>query len=258
MAEIRFLGTGGSVATPERDNTSFLLSHGKEKVLVDCPGSVIQKIKKIGFEPREIQSILVSHIHPDHVYGLPSYIHSLMLEEGWVDLFGSEETILFCRRFLDLFHLLDEKIKFKVRFWIFSPGEKVKLGESFEVKALSVPHHSSSLAFHFHLEEAGKEMIFSGDTPSYSPLFEEARGIDYLIHDSSAPSRYFEMYPELQRMHTSALELGRRSEEAGVKCLIPCHFLGEVEFSLAEIGKEIRKGYHGRLLIPEDFEQVKL
>jgi len=59
MVELKFLGTGGSVATEGRDNTSFLILFEQELILVDCPGSVIPKIKKLH--------------HPDHIYGLPSF-----------------------------------------------------------------------------------------------------------------------------------------------------------------------------------------
>jgi ribonuclease BN (tRNA processing enzyme) len=59
-------------------------------------------------------------------------------------------------------------------------------------------------------------------------------------------------------MHTNSLELGRLAEEAGVKALIPCHFFGEVEFSLKEIEEEVRQNYRGRLLIPKDLERYSL
>ena len=105
MTEIHFLGTGGWVATRERDNTSLLIQENEKLVLVDCPGSVIQKIKKTDLDPEAIVSILITHVHPDHVYGLPSLVHSLMLVECTINLYGSEETVQFCLNLLDLFHL---------------------------------------------------------------------------------------------------------------------------------------------------------
>lgn len=258
MADIYFLGTGGSIASEERDNTSLLLDSDGQLILVDCPGSVIQKIKKLGFDPRQVTTILVTHVHPDHIYGLPSLVHSLMLDEGLIILYGSEETLFFCQDLLDLFHLRDEKIKTRIRFIPAEPKETVQLTASVEFFSLSVPHDSSSLAFHFRFGSIEKDLLFSGDSPVYSPLFQLASRIDYLIHDCSAPSRFFEQYPSLCKMHTHALDLGKLSQEAGVDCLIPCHFFGELDFPLSEIEKEIKKNFCGKLIIPEDFTKITL
>lgn len=258
MSELYFLGTGGSVATPERDNTSLLLKLGQTFILVDCSGSVIQKIRKLNFNPIQVESILITHIHPDHVYGLPSFVHSLMLEESLVRLYGSEETIEFCRKLLDLFRLMREEIKIRVEFVSLMPGENVNLNDSLVIKALEVPHSSSSLAFHLFFKEEQKELVYSGDTPAHSSLFQEAEGKDYLIHDCSAPSRFFDKYPSLHTMHTHSLRLGKLSQEARVKCLIPCHFFGELEYSLSEIEEEIKQNYRGRLIIPKDLEKITI
>ncbi len=252
------MGTGGSVATPTRDNTSLLLRSGEDFILIDCPGSLIRKLGKLRIDPRRVRTILLTHIHPDHVYGLPSFIHSLMLEEGEIQFFASAEATSLARRLLDLFELREKNVKTRVRFRSLRPGKKIDISRSLTVKPFPVPHHPSSLAYHFYFKGEGREIVFSGDTPVHAPLFEEARGIDWLIHDSSAPSRFFRKYPELRRVHTSALDLGRMSQEASVKGLVPIHFLGEVGFSPAEIEREIRQGYRGRLIIPEDLQKLRL
>lgn len=258
MTEICFLGTSGSVATAERDNTSFLIRHDSSLVLIDCPGSIVQKLKKIDVEPAAIRTIIVTHIHPDHVYGLPSLIHSLMLTKCQIDLFGSGRSIDFCRRLLDLFHLLDDKIECRVRFVPLEPDQDFVLGDSIECSTKKVPHNESSLAFGFRFNTSGPSLFYSGDTPVSPPFFKRAEGADYLIHDCSAPSRFFEEYPSLKVMHTNPVELGRSAEQAGIKCVIPCHFFGEIEYSLAEIEREIRENYSGELIFPEDFMWITL
>lgn len=258
MAEICFLGTGGSVATKERDNTSLLVSSDDSLILIDCPGSVIQKIKKLNRDPRNINSILVTHIHPDHVYGLPSFVHSLMLDECIINLYGSEETIRFCQDYLDLFHLQDKKIRTRIRYIPLKEKEEIQLSPSMRLLPLKVPHDISSLAFHFYFLEEGKELIYSGDTAFHPLLFQDAKDKDYLIHDCSAPSRFFDQYPSLYQMHTHSLQLGEICQQVGVKCLIPCHFFGELDFSLSEIESEIRKSYSGQLIIPRDYERITL
>lgn len=258
MIELYFLGTGGSVASEERDNTSFLIKQENGLFLVDCPGGVFQKIKKLNFEPRCITSLLVTHIHPDHIYGLPSLVHSLMLDEGRIRLYGSSESVLLCKDLLDLFHLREKKVKTRIDFVPLDAGESFELGDSIHCASFKVPHSPSSLAFHFHFNQEKKELVYSGDTPCDPSLFQFAAGMDYLVHDCSAPSRVFKDYPSLKAMHTHSLQLGQHSQRCGIKCLVPCHFFGELDFSLQEIEEEIRKNYRGKLIIPEDFERIPL
>ena len=255
MAHIAFIGTGGSVATAGRDNASLLIDAGG-LILVDCPGSIVQKIKKLGCKPEDADRLLVTHIHPDHIYGLPSLVHSLMEEEGELILYGSEESTNFCGRLLDLFRLRRDRIKYRVRLHPLHGGEEFQVRDAL-IRTLAVPHSPASLAFRFVFPN-GKELLYSGDTPCYSPLFAGIAGIDYLIHDCSAPERFFVGNPELRRMHTSSLDLGREAAGAGVHTLFPIHIFGDLKFTDAELWAEIRENYKGALIIPQDFENIPL
>jgi ribonuclease Z len=257
MIEIAFLGTGGAMSTADRDNTSFFFDNGKNLILVDCPGSALQKIQKLGGKPEDLAAILITHVHPDHVYGLPAVFHSLMLQEGLIPIYGSEETVRFCVRLLDLFGLRQPQFKTRSEFQAVRPDEDFFIADGVTVTALPVTHHPSSLAFHFHFGEGGR-FLYSGDTAAAASPLKRAHGLDSLGHDCSAPSRFFEEYPVLYSKHTNSLELGRMAEETGVKTLFPCHFFGEVEFSLTEIEEEIRRHYTGRLIIPRDLERYPL
>lgn len=258
MTEVNFIGTGGSVATVERDNTSLLIQHDRNLILVDVPGAAAQKIKKLSYDPGDIRTILVTHIHPDHVYGLPAFVHGLMLKEMVLDLYGSASTVDFCRQLLDLFQLLDEKIKCRVNFIPVEPGDEFAIDDSLCFQAASVPHSHSSLAFLFSFLPEQIRLLYSGDTPVHPPLFQMAESIDYLIHDCSAPSRFFVEYPSLKKMHTDSLTLGRLAQETGIKCLVPCHFFGEIDYSISEIEDEISDNYQGRLIIPSDLMTIAL
>jgi ribonuclease Z len=254
MAEILFLGTGGALATRERDNTAFLLRAGPRAALVDCPGSIVQKVLRAGARPEDITDLFITHVHPDHVYGLPSLVHGFMLRESVLRVFGSAETVDFCGRLLDLFGLRRAKYRTRVELAALAPGEAVLVSEGLEVTGLRVRHHPSSLAFEFRLPEAACRIIFSGDTALDPALFERAREADILCHDCGGPARFFEQYPALATRHTSARDLGTWSERAAVRTLVPCHFLAELGFPVAEAEAEVRSGYSGRLVLPADLE----
>jgi ribonuclease Z len=257
MITLGFLGTGGSFSTAERDNTSVIIHAGRKPILVDCPGGVVQKVQKLGFHPHDITAIIVTHVHTDHVYGLPSFFHSLMLREGLVQVFGSQDTVSFCIELLDLFGLRKKTYRTQAEFHVVRSGKDFVLGDTVSIVPLRVRHHPSSLAYHFHFTE-GPRFLYSGDTPADTLLLRKAGELDYLCHDCSAPVRFFEQYPILATMHTHSVELGRMAQEAGVNTLIPVHFFGEVEFSLNEIEEEIRKNYSGRLIIPKDFDTITI
>lgn len=254
MAELLILGTGGATATDKRDNTSFFVKSGDTKILIDCPGSIVHKLKRAGERPDEISTLLLTHIHPDHVYGLPSLVHSLMLVEKKISIYGSPETIAFVATLLDLFELRKPQIRFRTVLISIEPGEEKTIDGDIKVKAISTPHHSSSLAYLLTMEGEKEKWLFSGDTPPHPPLWAEASLVDLLIHEASAPHRFFEAYPELKTVHTSSYELGYYAARAGVKRLIPCHFFGEVDFSLEEIEAEIRMNYSEELFLPRDLD----
>jgi ribonuclease Z len=256
MAEIIFLGTSGYVPTPERDNAAFLLKMGETSSLVDCPGSPLRKLAAAAVKPLDVGSVFITHVHADHVYGLPSLVHGLMLRDHVFRLFGSAESVDFCRRLLDLFGLREPKYKTHVEFVALVPGERVQVAEGVEATAWSIPHQTSSLAYEFQFLPDGKRAVFSGDTPIHPALFEWARGADVLVHDCGAPARFFEKYPILKSVHTSALDLGEWSERAGARLLAPVHFLTEFDFEVGEMEEEIRTHFTGRLVMPSDMDRI--
>ncbi|MFW6131818.1 MAG: MBL fold metallo-hydrolase, partial [Candidatus Aminicenantaceae bacterium] len=188
MKELAFLGTGGSVSSPKRDNCSFIINCDETLILMDCPGSVIQKIKKLNYDPEKVNRIFVTHTHPDHIYGLPSFIHSMMLHEFTVFIYGSRETIKFCKSLLDLFKLREKKVKVNIEFIPLNPGENFEINQSLRCQTFDIKHTASSLAYKYQFTDKKIELLYSGDTPSAPLLFRENPSVDYLIHDCSAPS----------------------------------------------------------------------
>jgi ribonuclease Z len=77
-----FLGTSAAVASATRDNTSIVVQADDRALLVDCGGSVVHRLRRLGMDPLLLTHVIVTHLHVDHAYGLPSLVRQLGLL-GW-------------------------------------------------------------------------------------------------------------------------------------------------------------------------------
>ncbi|MDI6641082.1 MAG: MBL fold metallo-hydrolase [Elusimicrobiota bacterium] len=260
MIEIIFLGTSASVAGSKRDNTSLLITDGTEKFLIDCSGSPVYKLANIRQNFKLINKIIFTHTHPDHVYGLPSLIHSQYRVRNQVTIWGSSITVKFLKKLLSTHKLIDKKKFPEICLQRVSGARNETLFDSEKIKisCFSVHHAPESIGLKFIFKQIGKTVVYSGDTAPAETLIEAAKNADCLIHDCLSPEKFFIQYPILRTEHTSSLDLGRIAKVAQVKNLIPIHLTVEVKYSKQELINEIRKNYRGKITFVEDFSRIYL
>ena len=88
--KVVFLGTSGSLPTPERSSSCVAVKIGKGVLLLDC-GEGAQRqmvVAHIGFS--RVKQIFITHLHGDHVLGVPGLLQSMTLQrrEEPLDIFG--------------------------------------------------------------------------------------------------------------------------------------------------------------------------
>lgn len=83
--ELLFLGTGSGVPAKERNTQSMalkMLNERNEVWMFDCGEATQHQILKTSLKPRKISKIFITHMHGDHIYGLPGFLSSRSFQGG--------------------------------------------------------------------------------------------------------------------------------------------------------------------------------
>jgi ribonuclease Z len=246
------LGSGPALASASRDNTFFLVRDGVRDLLIDCSGSPFHKLLKVGADPDQLQGVILTHAHPDHIYGLPSLVHELWLHgrRDPLHVFANASTLRVALALLDAFALRSKPLP--LEFHVVPPAKEHLLleDESWLVHASPVHHGVPTIAVRVRSRASGRAAVFSSDTSPCPELVSLARGAELLFHECTVqqPHPY----------HSTPRQVGTLAADAAVGevILVHCHhgLLKEPYLTIAEIGKR----YPGPVRFAEDFDAYEL
>ncbi|HZH87089.1 MAG TPA: ribonuclease Z [Brumimicrobium sp.] len=131
---VTILGTGAAVPTLNRGTTAQLVNCQQRSILIDCGEATQLQMRKFKVKFQNIQLVLISHLHGDHVFGLPGLISTMQL-------LGRTEAILIVgpkgiKEFLlSQFKLVGLYNGFPINFTELEPNQE---GIVFEDKCLTI------------------------------------------------------------------------------------------------------------------------
>jgi len=77
MIDVTLLGTGGMLPLPGRSLTSLYVRHDGRAILIDCGEGTQTAIRQNSLRFKNIEGILITHFHADHMSGLPGLLLTL-------------------------------------------------------------------------------------------------------------------------------------------------------------------------------------
>ncbi len=219
MAELVVLGSAASVPDAAHDTVSLVLHEPGAAILIECGGSPLHKLARLGINPEEIRAVVLTHRHADHLYGLPMLIQGLWLDGRALPLpiYGPRQALDLARELLALFGLAEREGMFPLQ-WHPVPlrtGRRVlEMGE-LKITAAPVNHgENDTLALRFENETTKRAIVYSADTEPSQALGSLASGADILLHEATG---------DLPG-HSAPAQAAEVAREAGVEQLVLIHY----------------------------------
>ncbi len=253
MARLIILGSAAAVSDAGHDNTHFLLQGERGRaVLVDCGSNPLGKLAQHGVHYEQLTDLILTHFHPDHVYGVP-----ILLMQMW--LMGRREPL----HVHGLHHCLqrfEEMVTaFMVNTWPdFFPLHLHRLPEQpdtpllddadFRIRAWPTRHFIPTIGLRIEVRSSGQVIGYSGDTEPIPNIIALAQGADLLLHEATGAGEG----------HSSAAQAGEVAALAGARRLVLIHYPVGDNADPDRLVEEARATFGGPVRLAQDHDVFTL
>ena len=80
--KLHFLGTGSGMPSKQRNVSGLAIGLPKQTWLIDCGEATQHQILHTSIKPRKVSAVWVTHLHGDHVFGLPGFLSTRSALDG--------------------------------------------------------------------------------------------------------------------------------------------------------------------------------
>lgn len=245
MAKLVVLGSSNAIPTADHQNTHFVLSGDASNILVDCSGNTWIRVAQAEIEQNQIADIILTHCHPDHISGIPSFLMNLWLSgrKRLLRIYGLEHTLTCVEKMMALYEWEQWPDFFPVSFNIILDQENIPIleNEDFRIFSSPVRHIVPTIGLRFESVKSGKVIVYSGDTEPCEEVVSLARGAEILIHEATGESYG----------HSSAAQAGKIAQAADVRSLYFIHYPPHL-YSSFQMIEEARSYFNGEIHFARD------
>ncbi|MGX7172741.1 ribonuclease Z [Enterococcus ratti] len=174
--ELQFLGTGAGVPAKHRNVTSIalkLLDERNEVWLFDCGEGTQMQILRTNIRPRKIGKIFITHLHGDHIFGLPGLLSSRSFQGGNtpLEIYGPKGIEMFIKTSLAI---SQTRLGYPLKFIALNEAQPIFKDLHFSVYTKKLDHGIDSFGFrvveHDHKGELQVEKLKKLNIPA-GPLY---------------------------------------------------------------------------------------
>jgi ribonuclease Z len=206
--KVVLLGTAGPEYFPDRMGISTLVEVNGEKLLFDVGPGVNQRLYQSLVNPKDISKIFLTHLHSDHIAGLPDLWITpwfLLGRDHGLELWGPDGSAQMIDGMRRMFgHDLEARVnKFNpienlaIQVHVVSDGV-VFDNNGVKVTAFPVEHADGNPAFGYRIDWNGHAVVLSGDTTLNANVIKHGTGADLIVHNVIAFSDRLSEMPEMK------------------------------------------------------------
>ncbi|WP_308917769.1 MBL fold metallo-hydrolase [Jannaschia sp. LMIT008] len=265
---------GGPAIRPGGPNpTASLLCLDGRRIVVDCGLGVTRGLVDTGMDLRDLDLIVLTHLHSDHCLELGPLIHT-----AWTSGLATPVTVWGPRGTAALWDGFLSSLAFDVALRIDDEGRpdlaalvdireydegSVNLG-GIAARTLRVDHPPVTDCFGWRFDGASWSVCFSADTAYHPPLIDLARGADVLVHEAmleagvdrlvARTANGTRLKQHIVRSHTEAADAARLAARAGVRRLVLHHLVpaDDPAIGVADWLDAVRPHFAGQVLVARD------
>jgi len=163
---VTILGSSSALPTETRFPTSQVVNLNDRLYLIDCGEGTQIQLRKFGFKAGKINHIFISHLHGDHIFGLPGLISSMALggKKGELHIYSHSELKIMMDH---LMKFINEFEDFKVVYHPLSFRSKAVIFEDSNLIVESFPLKHRIPCCGFIFREKQHELHLRGDKIDY-------------------------------------------------------------------------------------------
>ena len=202
---ITLVGTGGPELTNEREGESTLVEAARQKLLFDVGRGALEGLYRSRVEPGAVTRIFLTHLHSDHISGLPDLWLTpwfLLGRKEHLEVWGPVGTRAMIDGMRAMYgHDVEHRANAVARREDLEVEvHEIAAGVAYErdgvtVTATPVEHADGDPAFAYRVEDGAHAVFLTGDCTYTDAMAEAARGADVVIANVAAGSKVQEALP---------------------------------------------------------------